>query len=63
MTYGQRQKVLKLRRDLKHAVTHKKEKARLSAAAMKKEGDKADKEKKGSKGGKSGNQFGEGAHK
>ena len=62
MTYGQRQKVLKLRRDLEPADTDKKEKTRLSAAASKKKGDKADKEKKGGKGGQSGNQFGEGAH-
>ena len=64
MTYGQRQKVLKLRYQETSATDKEKEKTRISAtAASKEKGDKADKEKKGSKGGKSGNQFGEGAHK
>ena len=62
MTYGQRQKVLKLRYQEASTTDKDKEKTRIAAAASKKNGDKADKEKKGGKGGKSGNQFGEGAH-
>ena len=64
MTYGQRHKVLKLRRGQEPADTDKeKEKTRLSAAVSKKKSEKAEKEKKkGGKGGQSGAQFGEGVH-